>query len=292
MRLTVFILLVMFSCCLGHRGRSHVRNRNSSKYYKPIRPTVFPFPFTSTMKPSTTTTRRPRPISPISPRDDIWAELIGVRIPPKECVISFDEFVMHVVDMDYVSPYAIDNDYPVNPEISFKWSPRWTLENNNGVRRRGSYWNDITEKCAFLDFVFQRVDETKAIFGSEGATDVFVTAERKDYMVSLDPKKYVIQYICYSQVERNRCKDAELLVVIKEQRPNPPDNNGKVTGEICMDDIDWPLIEYTFRNCLGQQFVDHTEPQIMWLWENDGKPTEDCAKPGTDAFRRNFENQK
>ncbi|XP_053395933.1 uncharacterized protein LOC128556054 [Mercenaria mercenaria] len=289
MKLTVFILLVMVSCCLGHKGRSHDRYRYS-KYYRPRRPTIFPNPFTSTMMPPTT--RAPPPSRPISDRDDILSARIGVRLPPPECVISFDDFVMHVADMDWISPYAIDNDYPVNQLVTYKWTPRWFLKNNTHVERLGSYWDDIEKECGFVDSVFKRIDDTKAIFGSAGATGAFVTATRKDYILSFKPENYVIQYICYTGEYRGRCKDSEIFLLVKEQRTNPPDNDGKVTGEICLNDIDWSLIEATFRNCLGIQFVDNTEPQITWRWENDGQPTEECAKPGTDAFRRNFENGK
>ncbi|XP_053394784.1 uncharacterized protein LOC128555692 [Mercenaria mercenaria] len=285
MRLTVFILLVMVSCCLGHKGRSQDRYRYS-KNYRFRRPTIFPNPFTSTMMPRTTTTTLPPPSRPIDSRDDIDSARIGVRIPPRECVISYSDFVTHVADMDYISPYGIDNDYPISELISFKWAVKWKLINDTHIDRLGSYWDDTTKMCGFLDSTFKRIDETKAIFGpATGATGAFVTSTRKDYILSFDVQNHVMQYVCYSGVDESRCKDAEIFLLVKEQRPNQPGSDGKVTGEICLDDIDWRLIEETFKNCLGQQFVDDTDPQIMWLWENDGEATEECAKPGTPAFR-------
>ncbi|XP_053394783.1 uncharacterized protein LOC128555691 [Mercenaria mercenaria] len=291
MKLPVFILLVMVSCCLGHKGRSRDRYRYS-KNYRFRRPTIFPNPFTSTMMPPTTT-MEPPPIKPISFKDTVDSARIGVRVPPKECVISFEDFVQHVVNMDYISPYDIDNDMVLNPEVTHKWSPRWEYVNETTVRRLGSYWDNLTGKCTFADGLFSRADETKAIFGATSGR--FANTGRRDYILSFSPSEYIIQYVCYdgNKINEFRCPNSEILLLFKEQRTNPPDSDtGIISGDICLNDIPWQLVEYTWKNCLGQQFVDDTEPQIMWLWDNAGGPTVDCAKPGTEAFRREIENGK
>jgi hypothetical protein len=57
----------------------------------------------------------------------------------------------------------------------------------------------------------------------------------------------------------------------KDQRETQIDDDGIRRGDIVLNDIHWTLIEETFKNCLGQQFVDKTEPQISWVWVKDGK---------------------
>ncbi|XP_053395931.1 uncharacterized protein LOC128556052 [Mercenaria mercenaria] len=291
MRLTVLILLVTISRCIGHREKNRGRYRYS-KYHRPIyRPTYLPPPFTSTMM--TPTTKAPPPIRPISRIDDTLSALIGVRIPPKECVISYDDFVEHAVDEDWITLYGIDNDLPINKDINFKWTARWDVINQTHIRRRGSYWNNLTGKCTFVEGQFNRIDDKKAIFGA--VSGIVGTLDRRDYIVSFLPSKYVIVYVCFdaSNINSDRCPNSVVVLLVKEQRTTPPDSDtGIVSGDICLDKMPWWLIEYTLKYCLGQQFVDDTEPQIMWYWENEGGPTVDCAKPGTEAFQREIENGK
>ncbi|XP_060602442.1 uncharacterized protein LOC132755574 [Ruditapes philippinarum] len=120
----------------------------------------------------------------------------------------------------------------------------------------------------------------KAVYGASGG-DQFAISGRADFFVSFDPERYVIFYICYDVNEsiRGRCRNSEIFLMLKDQRDSSNDDNGVRRDDIILDDIHWTLIEETFKNCLGQQFVDETDPQIRWVWEND-----DCAKPGTSEF--------
>ncbi|XP_060602441.1 uncharacterized protein LOC132755573 [Ruditapes philippinarum] len=233
----------------------------------------------TTMMPMTTTTAPPASM-PISDEDDFFAAEIGVRLPPKECVISYDQFVEHVVEMDWHSPYSIDNDYPINKGVAFKFSVVFSLVNSTHIRRRGSLWDDFEMRCLFADGEFVRVDNEKAIFASAGG-NLFATSGRVDYFVSFDPSRYVIFYICYDTNKsiRGRCPNSEILLLLKDQRETQIGDDGIRRGDIILNDIHWTLIEETFKNCLGQQFVDETEPQISWVWDKD-----DCPKPLTRQF--------
>ena len=42
--------------------------------------------------------------------------------------------------MDWISPYGIDNDFPLNPGIAYNLNIMWTEVNSTFIRRRGSSW--------------------------------------------------------------------------------------------------------------------------------------------------------
>ncbi|XP_060573148.1 uncharacterized protein LOC132731055 [Ruditapes philippinarum] len=93
---------------LYQHGGSIQHFRRQSNYI-PRYPTVYP-PFTTTSEPGTT----PEKVT-ISPEDEQKADEIGIRIPPDECIISWDQFKEHVVGRNWLDIYDIDDDDALFP---------------------------------------------------------------------------------------------------------------------------------------------------------------------------------
>jgi endonuclease/exonuclease/phosphatase (EEP) superfamily protein YafD len=37
-----------------------------------------------------------------------------------------------------------------------------------------------------------------------------------------------------------------------------------------MNDIPWSEMEADLQRCIGQSFIDDTDPQLVWFWRNQG----------------------
>lgn len=287
-------LVVVVALChgrhLSHRSRVPVYPRINPLYQDPLLNDplglLYPqFPPTITAPTTTTTTTTPlpprSPINNLTPTDDQAATNIGVKVPPESCIITFDQFQQNLPGRNWIGIYSIDDDENLNPGIAYKIHLLWTVTNDTTIRRRLSLWDNITKKCLYADGMFVRETSTgRAIFRSSGG-NLFAAAARKDYFVSSDPANYVIFYICYDtdKIRDGRCITSEIFLVVKDQRPQPTNGNGIPSGELTLNDIPWGKIESDFKDCLGQQFVDSTDPQINWVWINP-----ECPVPGTQAY--------
>ncbi|XP_060602437.1 uncharacterized protein LOC132755568 [Ruditapes philippinarum] len=209
--------------------------------------------------------------------EDVQAAEKGVKVPSHECVISWDNFKQHIDGRDLVDIYGINNDDSVVPGTSFKLSALWTSVNDTYVRRRGSTWNTAANRCVFLDGLFARIDNARVILKGPLGDNMIV------YFVSSDPEKFVIIHVCFEsqRIENGRCPSTLTHIMTKDQRDTPTNNEGIREGPIRLNDIPWSQIEDDLKNCLGQLFVDDTQPQIYYTWRNSA-----CPVPGTDAFEK------
>ncbi|KAL4235497.1 hypothetical protein ACF0H5_003895 [Mactra antiquata] len=159
----------------------------------------------------------------LGPGDDIGAANGGVVIPPRGCIITWEEYESIVVNNKWLGIYLIDDDASLNPEFTWNFKVTWTSTGTNTYRRLGKFWNSLTNKCQTIDAMFMRDDPQLAIsqFVSGGA---FASADRRDYFVSCDPSQYIIFYICYVNPVNGRCPMSETILLIPQCVANEKDN--------------------------------------------------------------------
>ncbi|XP_060594993.1 uncharacterized protein LOC132749285 [Ruditapes philippinarum] len=250
-------------------------------YYSPpsYQPPIYPTPIPPHVDPGTTPD-----INKLS-EDERQAQGQGVRVPPNDCVISWHDFQQKIANQEMIGLYGIDDDNDINPGVAFKFTVRWSVENDTMIRRRGSLWFSETKSCIFADGVFQRIDGDRAIFRSVSG-NAFITDNRMDYFVwsKREPIQWCIFFICYDSqnVRDGRCPNSELVAVFREQRTTDINDAGIREGPIILNDIDWSELESTFKDCFSQEIKDDQDPQIFWGWRTPNN--EACAVPGTPAF--------
>ncbi|XP_045182078.2 uncharacterized protein LOC123540829 [Mercenaria mercenaria] len=274
---SVFVLLVSISCCsTTPPGKGYLYD---NRFYLPYNARSLPrptrTPVTTPANPETT----PTIVRPTE-EDERLANEIGVKVPPDDCVISWEDFIKYVVNRDYIGIYGINDDDALNPGVPFKASIKWNVVNETTMRRRVSLWDSGTNKCLFADGLFRRVDESRAIFGLISG-NIFATANRKDYLVCGKDYIYCIFFICFdSQNNRQgRCHISQTVLLVRDQRDQPPNSEGVREQQIRLNDIPWTNIDNDFQKCFGQTFVDDKDPQIFYTWKNPS-----CAVPGTAQF--------
>ncbi|XP_060594994.1 uncharacterized protein LOC132749286 [Ruditapes philippinarum] len=280
MKSTLVSLLVAGFCHIAS-ARIHLLNqgRGFNNYIsRPIyRPPFYNGPITTPVDPGTT----PH-IDKLS-EDERQAQGRGVRVPPNDCVISWNDFQQKIANKEWIGLYGIDDDDELNPGDAFKFSVRWIVENDTTLRRQGSLW--FNGRCVFADGVFRRIDGDRAIFGSIGG-NVFATSTRRDYFVCSrrDPIQWCIFYICYDsdKVQDGRCPNSETVIVFREQRDTDINGAGIREGPIRLDDIDWSELESILKECLSQEIKDDQDPQVFWAWRTPNSIA--CPVPGTPAF--------
>jgi hypothetical protein len=49
-------------------------------------------------------------------------------------------FNHQIANQEMIGLYGIDDDNDINPGVAFKFTVRWSVENDTMIRRRGSLW--------------------------------------------------------------------------------------------------------------------------------------------------------
>ncbi|XP_052266964.1 uncharacterized protein LOC127868855 [Dreissena polymorpha] len=197
---------------------------------------------------------------------------LGIPTPTRDCVLSWNDFLTHVVGKTYIAIYGIKNHEELFEQKSFKFKVRWTF-NGTFVNRAGSYW-DVTKQpapaCDFFNGNFQRVDSTTASWRAL-ETGTFLTANRRDYLISDNPSEYLIFHICYdpSQNVANKCPVSGTLLVVRDRRPNVDVNpvDGIPDGDLELTNTDWASIDRKSRSCIGESLVNTDALGLEWFWK-------------------------
>ncbi|XP_052224563.1 uncharacterized protein LOC127840129 [Dreissena polymorpha] len=203
---------------------------------------------------------------------------LGIPTPTVDSLLSWDDFVTHVVGRTYMAIYGIYNYEELFDQKAFKFKIRWTL-NGTFIHRAGSSWhaNEMpAPKCVnYTDGSFRRLDSKTASWRAVTATP-FVPAYRTDYLISDNPSKYIIWHICFDPTQNvaNKCPVSETQLVVRDRRPNvdvsPAD--GIPDGDLDLTNTDWAAIDRTSRLSIGEGLVNTDALGWEWYWKGPECP--------------------
>ncbi|XP_060567033.1 uncharacterized protein LOC132725865 [Ruditapes philippinarum] len=252
----------------------HIGGRRN--YFPRFSNDLLPFTQQTTISPLGTT---PDILMISEAEENLTAEK-GIKIPPHDCIISWDQLKEHIADVNYIGIYDLDDDDDVFPGRGFKNHLRLQVLNETSIRREAGAWFPSFNTCGSVFGIDERVDGAKAIFRPVSG-NAFIVPGKRDYIVSLNPSRYIFYFFCQSEPQDNRCRDALLILLVKDEREWPREGDGIPKGQIRLDDIPWGEIGSTLMACFGQQFIDDTDPQIKWGWTGP-----ECAVPGSEVFEK------
>ncbi|XP_045184150.2 uncharacterized protein LOC123542386 [Mercenaria mercenaria] len=285
MKIVAVLLLLLVQASSGKPSRKYQSYGGRNPYYRPPNyfppfPTNFP-PFPTTTQSTTSQPMTTPNIMMVSEEDDKKASEFGIKIPPHECIISWDQFKENVPGKQYAEIYDIDFDDNRFPGGIKKAQLQFSIVNDSSIRREASLRVEALDMCLYIFGIEERVDPNKAIFEPLSG-NALVFPGRRDFVVSSDPSRYIFYFFCYEYDTRkeDRCPSGIVILLLKDDREWPKGGDGIPDRQIRLNDVPWGDIEKTMKKCFLQQFVDDTNPQANYVWKG-----EDCAVPGSDVYK-------
>ncbi|XP_052777857.1 uncharacterized protein LOC128215189 [Mya arenaria] len=206
------------------------------------------------------------------PRNNILPNgQIGLPMPHENCVITWEQFTRHVVGKTWLAIYGINGDEATNPGKSFKAKLQWTVTPEGRVNRAASLWVD--DGCINVNGDFVRQNPTRAIWAP--AEEGFLLASnRLDMLVSDDPSKYLIFWICYDTrlSMGGKCAIVEAVILVLDQRVGDSNMDGIPDGDIVLTNTDWRAIERNSKRCIGERLVRDDMLGWEWYWKGPECP--------------------